>query len=47
MEREDLATVTVAVLNNDAAMGKTFVARNASEGASINLQQQLQNLLPD
>ena len=47
MEREDLATVTVAVLNNDAAMGKTFVARNADDGASIDLQKQLQGLRPD
>ena len=47
MEREDLATVTVAVLNNKAAMGKTFVARNAGDGASIDLQKQLQSLRPD
>ena len=47
LEREDLATVTVAALNNDAAIGKTFVARNAGEGASIDLQKQLQGLRPD
>ena len=47
LEREDLATVTVAALNNEAAFGKTFVARNADEGAGINLQEQLRNLLPD
>ena len=47
LEREDLATVTVAVLNNKAAMGKTFVARNAGDGASIDLQKQLQSLRPD
>ena len=47
MEREDLATVTVAVLKNEAAMGKTFVARNGDGGASIDLQEQLQNLSPD
>lgn len=47
MEREDLATVTVAVLNNEAAIGKTFVARNGDDGASADLQEQLQGLLPD
>ena len=47
LEREDLATVTVAALNNEAAFGKTFVARNADEGAGINLLEQLRNLLPD
>ena len=47
LEREDLATVTVAALNIEAAFGKTFVARNADEGAGINLQEQLRNLLPD
>ena len=47
LEREDLATVTVAVLNNEAAMGKTFVARNTDGGASIDLQEQLRGLSPD
>ena len=47
MEREDLATVTVATLNNKSAFGKTFVARNAENGATTDLQEQLRNLLPD
>ena len=47
LEREDLATVTVAVLNNEAAMGKTFVARNADSGTQMDLRQQLDRLLPD
>ena len=47
LAREDLARVAVAVLNNEAAVGKTFVARNTDDDASINLQEQLQGLLPD
>ena len=47
LEREDLATVTVAALNNEAAMGKTFVAKNADSGTQIDLHQQLDELLPD
>lgn len=47
LEREDLATVTVATLNNEAAMGKTFVARNAERGATIDLNQQLESLQRD
>ena len=47
LEREDLATVTVAALNNEAAIGKTFVARNADSGAHTSLQEQLQSLSPD
>lgn len=47
LEREDLATVAVAVLNNDAAMGKTFVARNTDGGAAIDLNRQLNSLQPD
>ena len=47
LEREDLATVTVAVLNNEAALGKTFVARNADSGTQMDLHQQLDDLLPD
>lgn len=47
LEREDLATVTVATLNNEAAFGKTFVARNAESGTTIDLTQQLNGLLPD
>ena len=47
LEREDLATVTVATLNNDAAMGKTFVARNTYKDTGMDLQEQLRNLSPD
>lgn len=47
MEREDLATVTVATLNNKSAFGKTFVARNAESAPRIDLQEQLRNLSPD
>ena len=47
LEREDLATVTVATLNNEAAMGKTFVARNADNGATTDLREQLRNLSLD
>lgn len=47
MEREDLATVTVATLNNESAFGKTFVARNAESAPTTDLQQQLRNLSPD
>ena len=47
LEREDLATVTVATLNNEAAFGKTFVARNAASGTTTDLQEQLRNLSPD
>ena len=47
LEREDLATVTVATLNNEAAMGKTLVARNAEGGATIDLNQQLESLQRD
>ncbi len=47
LEREDLATVAVAVLNNEAAVGKTFVARNTDDDAGIDLQVQLQDLSPD
>ena len=47
MTREDLASVAVAVLNNEAAMGKTFVARNTDDDASIDLQEQLQGLMLD
>lgn len=47
LEREDLATVTVAALNNEAAFGKTFVARNAESGATVDLTRQLNSLQPD
>ena len=47
LEREDLATVTVATLNNDAAMGKTFVARNTDKDTGMDLQEQLRDLSPD
>lgn len=47
MEREDLATVTVATLNNESAFGKTFVARNAESGITTDLNRQLNSLLPD
>ena len=47
LEREDLATVTVATLNNEAAFGKTFVARNAEDGTTVDLNRQLNSLQPD
>ena len=47
LEREDLATVTVATLNNEAAFGKTFVARNAESGTTTDLNRQLNSLQPD
>lgn len=47
LEREDLATVTVATLNNEVAFGKTFVARNAESGATTDLNRQLNSLQPD
>ena len=47
LEREDLATVTVATLNNEAAFGKTFVARNTDKDTGTDLQEQLRNLSPD
>ena len=47
LEREDLATVTVAALNNEAAFGKTFVARNAESGTTVDLTRQLNSLQPD
>lgn len=47
LEREDLATVAVAALNNEAAFGKTFVARNADSSAGMDLQQQLNSLRLD
>lgn len=47
LEREDLATVTVAALNNEAAFGKTFVARNAESGTTTDLNRQLNSLQPD
>lgn len=47
LEREDLATVTVATLNNESAFGKTFVARNADTGPTTDLQEQLRNLSRD
>lgn len=47
LEREDLATVTVATLNNEAAFGKTFVARNAESGTTADLNRQLNSLQPD
>ena len=47
LEREDLATVTVAALDNEAAYGKTFVARNAEGGTTIDLNRQLESLQPD
>ena len=47
LEREDLATVTVATLNNESAFGKTFVARNTDSGPTTDLQEQLRNLSPD
>ena len=45
--REDLATVTVAALNNEAAVGKTFVARNTEDGATVDLNEQFKSLRPD
>ena len=47
LEREDLATVTVATLDNEAAFGKTFVARNAESVTTIDLTRQLNSLQPD
>ncbi len=47
LTREDLASVAVAVLNEEVAMGKTFVARNTGDDARIDLQEQLRGLLPD
>lgn len=47
LEREDLATVAVAALDNEAAVGKTFVARNAESGTTIDLTRQLNSLRPD
>ena len=47
LTREDLATVAVTALNNEAALGKTFVARNSESGAMTDLHQQLQALLLD
>ena len=47
LEREDLATVAVATLDNEAAFGKTFVARNAESGTTVDLNRQLNSLQPD
>ena len=47
LTREDLASVAVAVLNDEAAVGKTFVARNAENDTMIDLHQQLQGLMLD
>ena len=47
LTREDLASVAVAVLNNEAAMGKTFVAANTENDTMVDLHQQLQGLTLD
>ena len=47
LTREDLASVAVTVLNNEDAMGKTFVARNTENDTMIDLHRQLNGLLLD
>ena len=47
LTREDLANVAVTVLNNEAAVGKTFVARNTENDTMVDLHQQLQGLMLD
>ena len=47
LTREDLANVAVTVLNNEAAMGKTFVAANTENDTMVDLHQQLQGLTLD
>ena len=47
LTREDLANVAGTVLNNEAAMGKTFVAANTENDTMVDLHQQLQGLTLD